>query len=108
MAKTIDSLGDGLVAVRKRGERLAGRLGDAGGRVVDAAPDLAQHARDAFDDQLDHLLDQGQEVAAEVAEQLENARDFVVEHVHERPVAATLAALALGIFIGLAISGTRK
>jgi ElaB/YqjD/DUF883 family membrane-anchored ribosome-binding protein len=41
-------------------------------------------------------------------EQLETAQKYVVEHVQERPLAATATALGVGLLIGLLLSGRNR
>lgn len=83
----------------------AGRLVD---RARDAAPDLVQQARDAFDERFGHLRDQGREAASAAGDQLEDARAFMVDRVQERPLTATLAALGVGFLLGALLSGSRR
>ena len=93
-------------------ERLArdGRRAVEAGR--DALPELMRQARDLFGDRFDvarkELRDRGGEAADEAGEALENARLYVVERVHERPLTSTLAALGAGFILGLLLAGPRK
>ena len=41
-------------------------------------------------------------------EQFDVAQKYVVDRVQERPVAATLTALGVGVLIGVLISGRRR
>ena len=67
-----------------------------------------QQARDALDDRLGQLRDQGRDAATAAGDQLEDARAFMVDRVQERPLTATLAALGIGFLLGALISGSRR
>jgi ElaB/YqjD/DUF883 family membrane-anchored ribosome-binding protein len=69
-------------AVRARAEKLR-----------DTADELRGRARDYYDDASEHL---------------DTAQRYIVERVQERPVASTLAAVGVGVLIGLVLSGGRR
>jgi ElaB/YqjD/DUF883 family membrane-anchored ribosome-binding protein len=69
-------------AVRARAEKLR-----------ESAEDLRGRARDYYEDASEHL---------------DTAQRYVVEKVQERPLASTLAAVGVGVLIGLVLSGGRK
>ncbi len=78
-----------------------------------AFPEFAKQARDVFETSVDQFRgqfrDQGREAADVAGEQLENARLYVVDRVHERPLTTTLAAAGVGFLIGVLLaSGGRR
>ena len=74
-----------------------------------AFPEIARQARDLFDSRVEQFRGQSQEAADVAGEQLESARLYVVDRVHERPLTTTLAAAGVGFLIGvlLAAGGRR-
>ncbi len=69
-------------AVRARAEKLR-----------DTADDLRGRARDYYDDASEHV---------------DTAQRYIVEKVQERPLASTLAAVGVGVLIGLVFAGGRR
>jgi ElaB/YqjD/DUF883 family membrane-anchored ribosome-binding protein len=67
-----------------------------------AFPELARNAQKVFSDGLEQLRGQA------TSEQLDTARLYVVDRVHERPLTATLAALGAGFVLGLLFAGGRR
>ena len=94
--------------VRDDARRLGRHTQEGGEHLRESLPDFARQARDLFEEGLDRLRGQGSDVADEAGEQLENARLYVVEHVRERPMTVTLAALGVGVLVGLLFAGSRK
>ena len=91
----------------------AGRVGEDVDRGVDhardALADFTRQARELFDESVERLgaqLREGGKDAKGVAEeQLSSARLYVVDRVHERPLTVTLAALGVGVVVGLLFAG---
>lgn len=61
--------------------------------VRERADDLRQKARGYYDDAYDRF---------------DTAQRYLVERVQEKPVAATLAAVGVGVVLGLLIAGGRR
>jgi ElaB/YqjD/DUF883 family membrane-anchored ribosome-binding protein len=62
----------------------------------------------AVQDGLEQLRAQSRTYADTAGEQLEQAQHYVTERVRERPLAATGAALGVGVLIGLLLSSGRR
>lgn len=62
----------------------------------------------AVQDGLEQIRTQSRTYADSAGEQLEHAQQYVTERVRERPLAATGAALGLGVLIGLLLSSGRR
>lgn len=69
-------------AVRERAEKLR-----------EGAGVLRDRAKDYYDDAYEHL---------------DTAQRYIVERVQERPLAATAAAVGVGILVGLVLAGGRR
>ena len=70
--------------------------------------ELAERAERVVNDGLEKLRVQSRVYAEEAERSLETAQKYVTEKVHERPVATTLVALGVGMFLGLLLSGRRR
>jgi len=62
----------------------------------------------AVQDGLQQIREQSRTYTDTAGEQLEHAQQYVTERVRERPLAATGAALGLGVLIGLLLSSGRR
>jgi ElaB/YqjD/DUF883 family membrane-anchored ribosome-binding protein len=88
-------------------------LGKHAGRAAEYAqrafPEIAKQAREVIDSRLEQFRGQSRDAADVAGEQLEQARIYVVDRVHERPLTATLAAAGIGFLIGVVLaSGGRR
>ena len=59
-------------------------------------------------DGLEQLRTQSRAYADNASQQIEQASQYMTERVRERPLAATGAALGVGVLIGLLLSAGRK
>jgi ElaB/YqjD/DUF883 family membrane-anchored ribosome-binding protein len=59
-------------------------------------------------DGLEQIRAQSRTYADNAGQQLEQAQQYVTERVRERPLAATGAALGVGVLIGLLLSSGRR
>jgi ElaB/YqjD/DUF883 family membrane-anchored ribosome-binding protein len=59
-------------------------------------------------DGLEQLRSQSRAYADNASQQIEQASQYMTERVRERPLAATGAALGVGVLIGLLLSAGRK
>jgi ElaB/YqjD/DUF883 family membrane-anchored ribosome-binding protein len=57
---------------------------------------------------LEKLRTHGKVYAEDAERSLEAAQKYVTEQVQERPVATTLAAIGLGVLVGLLLGGRRR
>ena len=84
----------------------------AQGHAKDALPEYAERARDMFDQGVDRLRGQlraqGKDAAEAAGDGLETARLYVVDRVQERPLTVTLAALGVGVVLGLMFAGSSR
>jgi ElaB/YqjD/DUF883 family membrane-anchored ribosome-binding protein len=62
----------------------------------------------AVQDGLEQIRAQSRTYADSAGEQMEQAQQYVTERVRERPLAATGAALGVGVLIGLLLSSGRR
>ena len=62
----------------------------------------------AVQDGLEQLRTQSRTYADSAGQQLEQAQQYLTERVRERPLAATGAALGVGVLIGLLLSSGRR
>ena len=90
----------------------AAEAAEAAEAVTNAAEknfrELGDRIEKLFKDSLDVLRTQSRTYADTAGEQLGTAQKYVVEHVQERPLTATVAALGVGVLIGLLLSGGRS
>lgn len=73
-------------------------------RAGAAGPDT----RSEFDDQFEKFRTHGEEAAEMAADQLELARELIIEQVKARPLATAAAAVGVGVFLGLLLAGPRR
>lgn len=87
-------------------------MSDTGGRMTAEAQRTFTDARarieQAVQDGLEQLRAQSRAYADTASQQLEQAQQYVTERVRERPLAATGAALGVGVLIGLLLSSGRR
>ena len=109
MGTATGKLKDDADRARADGHRLGEDVGRAGDHVRDLFPEFSRHARELFEEGVERLRSQirdgGKEAKDAAGEQLDSARLYVVDRVQERPVTVTLAALGVGIVIGLMFAG---
>jgi ElaB/YqjD/DUF883 family membrane-anchored ribosome-binding protein len=79
--------------VRDGAEELKGRADELRSRARDYTDQVRGRARDYYD---------------EASDRLDVAQRYLVEHVQERPVATTLAAVGIGVVLGLLLAGGRR
>ena len=70
--------------------------------------DAAKRIEKAVQDGLEQLRAQSRAYADTAGEQIDEAQRYVSERVRERPLAATGAALGVGVLIGLLLSAGRR
>jgi ElaB/YqjD/DUF883 family membrane-anchored ribosome-binding protein len=70
--------------------------------------DARARIEQAVQDGLAQLRAQSRAYADNAGESIEQAQQYVTERVRERPLAATGAALGVGVLIGLLLSAGRK
>lgn len=77
---------------------------DAADQARDRLTEAAHRTEAAVRDGMETLRAQGRVYADTATSQLDDAQRYVVEKVKERPVAATLAGIGVGVLIGLLLS----
>ena len=70
--------------------------------------ELAKRTEKAIQEGLAELRLRSRDYADVAGERFDVAQKYVVERVQERPVAATLTALGVGVVIGFLLSGRRR
>lgn len=70
--------------------------------------DAAKRFEQAVQDGVEQLRAQSRAYADTATQQLDEAQRYVVEHVRERPLAATGVAVGVGLLIGLLLAGGRR
>ena len=73
-----------------------------------ALPEVSDVARAALDERFERMKLVGHEAADVAVDQLDLARDLIVEQVRARPLTTALAAVGAGLFLGLLIGGIRR
>lgn len=69
--------------------------------------ELAKRAEKAIKEGLAELKERSHDYADLAGEQFDTAQRYMVDRVQERPVAATLTALGVGVLIGYLIAGRK-
>lgn len=112
MAVANGSLKSDAARTQADAHRVLEDLGRAADHARETFPELARQARDLFDEGVERLRGQvregGKDARDAAGEQLENARLYVVDRVQERPLTVTLAALGVGVLVGLLFAGSRR
>ena len=70
--------------------------------------ELGKRAERAIQDGIAELRTRSRDYADVAGEQFDVAQKYVVDRVQERPVAATLTALGVGVVLGLLLAGRRR
>jgi ElaB/YqjD/DUF883 family membrane-anchored ribosome-binding protein len=81
---------------------------DAAAETERSLTELGKRAEKAIQEGLAELRSRSRDYADVAGEQFDVAQKYVVDRVQERPVAATLAALGVGVVIGLLLAGRRR
>ena len=70
--------------------------------------DAARRIEAAVQDGVEQLRAQSRAYADTAGQQIDHASQYMTERVKERPLAATGAALGIGVLIGLLLSSSRR
>ena len=81
---------------------------DAAAETERSLAELAKRAEKAIQEGLAELRLRSRDYADVAGEQFDVAQKYVVDRVQERPVAATLVALGLGVVLGVLLAGGRR
>jgi len=81
---------------------------EAAAETARALNDLARRAGSAVQERFDGLGVDPREYTEMAGERLENAQQYLVDRINERPVPAALAALGIGVVIGMLLTGHRR
>jgi len=80
----------------------------AAGNVEKSFRELADRIEKLVKDGLETLKLQSRTYAESAGEQFDTAQKYVVEQVQERPLTATVAALGVGVLIGLVLGSAGR
>ena len=97
-----------MTAETKSADAVARMAADVVAETERSLADLARRAERAIQEGLAELKDRSRDYADVAGEQFETAQQYVTDRVQERPIAATLAALGVGVVIGFLLAGGRK
>ena len=100
-ANAVDYAEDAKTTASEAGARMSS---DAQRSFADARKRIEQ----AVQDGLAQLKAQSRTYADNAGQQMDQAQQYVTERVRERPLAATGAALGVGVLIGLLLSSGRR
>ena len=89
-------------------EAVAKIASDVAAETERSLAEFAKRAEKAIQEGLAELKERSRDYADVAGEQFETAQRYVVDRVQERPVAATFAALGVGVLIGYLLGGRRR
>lgn len=70
--------------------------------------ELARRAEEAVRERAHQFRERAQDYYDDASEQLDTAQRYITERVQERPLASTLAAVGVGLVLGLLLTGGRR
>ena len=79
-------------------------MSDADRRIKE----LAAKAEQAVREHADELRARARDYYDDATDRFDSAQRFITERVQEKPVASTLAAVGVGVVIGLLLAGRRR
>jgi ElaB/YqjD/DUF883 family membrane-anchored ribosome-binding protein len=97
-----------MTAESKSADAAARMAADVVAETERSLADLARRAERAIQEGLAELKVRSRDYADVAGDQFETAQQYVTDRVQERPIASTLAALGVGVLIGLLLAGGRK
>lgn len=93
-----------LEAVEHAERSFAGAANAARAQLTEAAKRVEKSVTEGFE----ALRAQSRTYTDTAGQQLEDAQRYASERIRERPIAATLAGLGVGVLIGLLVAGGRS
>lgn len=81
---------------------------DAAAQTGRAINDIARRAGSAVQERFDELGVDPREYSDYAGQKAQDAQQYLVDRINERPVPAALAALGLGVIVGMLLSGSRR
>ncbi len=81
---------------------------DAAAETSRAINDLARRAGSAVQERFDDLGVNPREYTDYASQKVDSAQQYLTDRINERPVPAALAALGVGVVLGLLLSGSRR
>ena len=85
-----------------------GALDESRAAAERSIQDLARRAEKAIHEGIETLRQQSRGYVDTAGDRLDVAQRYVVDRVHEKPVSATLAALGIGVLVGVLLSSGRR
>ena len=85
-----------------------GALDESRAAAERSIQDLARRAEKAIHEGIETLRSQSRGYVDTAGDRLDVAQRYVVDRVHEKPMSATLAALGIGVLVGVLLSGGRR
>lgn len=80
-------------------------LDDSRAAAEKSIQDLARRAEKAIHEGIETLREQSRGYVDTAGDRFDEAQRYVVDRVHEKPVTSTLAALGVGLLLGVLLAG---
>jgi len=94
-------------ATNSRDEAL-GALDESRAAAERSIQDLAKRAEKAIHEGIESLRQHSRGYADTAGDRFDVAQRYVVDRVHEKPMSATMAALGIGVVVGLILASGRR
>ena len=85
-----------------------GALDESRAAAERSIQDLARRAEKAIHEGIESLRQHSRTYADSAGDRFDVAQRYVVDRVHEKPMSASLAALGIGVVVGLLLSSGRR
>lgn len=94
-------------ATNSRDEAL-GALDESRAAAERSIQELAKRAEKAIHEGIETLKQQSRGYVETASDRFDTAQRYVVDRVQEKPVSSTVAALGIGVLVGLLLAGGRR
>lgn len=81
---------------------------DVAAQTEKSLAELARRFEKALAEGLAQLKDRSRDYVDVAGDHIDTAQQYVADRVQERPITATVAALGIGVLVGLLLSGGRR
>jgi ElaB/YqjD/DUF883 family membrane-anchored ribosome-binding protein len=92
----------------KSHDEALGALDESRAAAERSIQELAKRAERAIQEGIESLRLHSRDYVDTASDRLDEAQRYVVDKVHEKPVSSTLAALGIGVLVGMLIAGGRR